>query len=231
MESGGEFCSLATPKAEQNRTVERRSVPLPHSGFRPIHFPPQNLPLRKVHPITLCIQQPASPVYYTPMEDDTVLRLETVPEKRDEEEECRVGYAISRFTDKSLAQQFLCLFCGLVCSADFLACSLCSSKYCRMCAFERKLTFTEVCPSCGVSCALTASISQALLPALQALAETHRSLVLRCKYREMGCEAALPLGQIAGHEDDCRFRKTSNFQENFIHFHSEVSFQRKFEPI
>jgi len=230
MESWGEFCSLATPKVEQSRAVERRFVPLPHSGFRPIHFPPQNLPLRKAHPITLPIQQPLSP-FHTPTQDATVPRLDTVPETHHEEEEPRVGYPLLRFQDQSQAEQFLCLFCRLVCSPDFLACSLCGSKYCRVCVFGRKSTFSQICPNCSGSCALTVSDSQALVQAIQTMAEGHRGLVLGCRYREMGCEAALPLWQIAGHEGCCRFRQISYFQPNLTDLHSEASFQREFEPI
>lgn len=213
MENWGEFCTLVTPKVHANRCVEGRLGPQPHSGFRPISFPPCNLPLRKVHPITLPIQQPpATPAYISPNED-TVIRLDTVEETR-ESEYC-VGYALSRFLSKQLALEFICVFCGLVCSADFLACSLCGAKYCRECIFaSSKLRFSQLCPECSASCPLTASVSQALMPVIQKLAEKHSALVLRCKFSHMGCEVVVQVREIAGHERCCRFRQIQRFSTN-----------------
>ena len=213
MENWREFCTLVTPKVQANRCVEGRLGNQPHSGFRPISFPPCNLPLRKVHPITLPIQQPPASPAYMSLDEDTVIRLDTAEETR--EYECCVGYDLSRFLAKQQAAEFICVFCRLVCSADFQACSLCGAKYCRECILaSSKLRFSQLCPECSASCPLTASVSQALMPVIQKLAERHSGLVLRCKFSDMGCGVAVPVREIAAHERCCRFRQTQRFPPN-----------------
>ena len=211
MENYQDLCTLVTPKVESTRYEGYRLQPQQHSGFRRIHFPPGNLPLRNTHPITLHRQASSvSPAYDYP-EDDTVRRLEALQQTAGEDQQWRVGFPLCRFREQKLAEQFLCLFCHLVCTPDFLTCSLCNAKYCRSCILESsKLRFSQLCPHCNSSCPLTASVSQALMQAVQELAAVYSELKLECQYRAQGCTAVLSIREVTGHECQCPFQPNSH---------------------
>lgn len=94
MESYQDLCTLVTPKVESTRYEGYRLQPQQHSGFRRIHFPPGNLPLRNTHPITLHRQASSvSPAYDYP-EDDTVRRLEALQQTAGEDQQWRVSLSV-----------------------------------------------------------------------------------------------------------------------------------------